>query len=289
MCSPLKRSNTRPRASRYRYVIGCRGAYLGGRSHLANRGRKSSCLILPAKVDLCNAKYARLSNHARQLVPCRRHAENAVFHVPYIGVGHPSQKHTGRGGARNSRLRVTSEIGVRQAGMLIQAAQRSVGLGLPLNRFITIHWEALGVSAEGLVAANGKFLNQYRRYMANRGYQGAYLYVHENAAGKGRHTHILAYVPYELIPELTHFQLEWLQSISGNPYKAKAIKSEPVGPHKTTYERAYELYTVNLYEAVDYVLKGASKEARAIYGIWRDRRQGTIMGKRCGCSVNLTK
>lgn len=173
--------------------------------------------------------------------------------------------------------------------MLIQAAQRSVELDLPLNRFITIHWEAIGVSAEGLVAANGKFLKQYSRYMANRGCQGAYIYVHENAAGKGRHTHILAFVPHKLIPELTQFQLVWLQSISGNPYKAKAIKSEPVGPHKTTYERSYELYTVNLREAVDYVLKGASKEAHAMYGIWRDRRQGKILGKRCGCSVNLTK
>lgn len=113
MFSPLKRSNMRPRASRYRYVIGSRGGYSGGRSHLANSGRKSSCLKLPAKVDLCHFKSASLSNCDRQLRPYRRLAENAVSPAPYIGVGHPPQKHSGRGGARNSRLRVTSEIGVR--------------------------------------------------------------------------------------------------------------------------------------------------------------------------------
>lgn len=189
-----------------------------------------------------------------------------------------------RGGARNRADRAGCSLTTKQIAGLTAAELMARRIGLPLNRFITVHWEAAGVPLEGMVKATGRFVGQLTEWLRRRGHRTAWLWVHENGDGVGAHCHLVAHVPPELVAELTSAQKRWLSKIAGRPYRAKAIKSIPIGGRLGLEAHNPDLHLANLETVVAYV----TKQAVAASTTTRFHEPGgRVIGKRCGNSQNI--
>jgi len=123
--------------------------------------------------------------------------------------------------------------------------------------------------------------------LARHGSMTAWLWVHENGHNKGGHCHLLAHVPADHIKRLSGLQKGWLRRITGNPYRKRVIHSDPIGGRLGLEVGNPALHAVNLEVALGYVLKGASDEAAAQFGLERLESGGRVIGKRCGTSQNI--
>lgn len=196
-------------------------------------------------------------------------------------------RNMGRGGARNSAGRESYELSVAQVGNLTSAARHADAIGLPLNRIITIHWEAAGVALEDMAKATGRFTDLMAKALARHGSRTAWLWVHENGDGKGGHCHMLAHVPAGLVSIMVKRQMGWLRRITGRPYRVRVIRSDPIGRRLGLEIRNPALHAENLDVLVSYVLKGTNEEVALDFGLKRFEHGGYIIGKRCGTSQNI--
>ncbi|WP_157799410.1 hypothetical protein [Qipengyuania seohaensis] len=183
------------------------------------------------------------------------------------------------GGARNSANRTSDYLTPKKAQKLIEAAHRAIQIGRPLNRHITIHWEAAGLSDREAMQATTAFLKYLREWL--RG-DTAYLWVRENGEGKGSHVHILAHVPRGKAMSGAISQ-RWIRRCTGKPYQRDLIHTRKVrgSDHPDSL-----LYTENFGTVFSYDLKGAEPSVTMALG--REHKPGgTIIGKRCGTSRNI--
>jgi hypothetical protein len=170
----------------------------------------------------------------------------------------------------------------------LRAAERHAeAIGLPFNRMVTIHWQAAGVPLEGMAKATGRFLDLMTRALARHGGATAWLWVHENGVRKGGHCHLLAHVPTDLVPLVARLQRGWLRRITGGAYRARVIRSKPIGGRLGLETGNPDLHAVNLGEALSYVLKGACSAAAVHFDLERLEPGGRVIGKRCGTSQNI--
>jgi hypothetical protein len=160
-------------------------------------------------------------------------------------------------------------------------------IGLPFTRMLTIHWEAAGVPLAGMAKATSRFLDLLTKALARHGSQTAWLWSHEAGDRKGGHCHLLAHVPAELVSTLTRLQRGWLRRITGQAYRARVIRSKPIGGRLGLETGNPDLHAINLEAALGYVLKGASPEAASCFGLDRLEPGGRVIGKRCGTSQNI--
>ena len=194
---------------------------------------------------------------------------------------------TGRGGARNRADRESHALATAQIAKLKAAERHSRQIGLPFTRMISIHWEAAGVPLSGMADATGSFTDRMTKALARRRSATAWLWVHESGEGKGGHCHLLAHVPAELVPVIVKLQRGWLRLITGNPYRARVIHSDPIGGRLGLEVGNPDLHLANVEAALAYVLKGASREAATRFDLHRLEPGGRIIGKRCGTSQNI--
>jgi len=85
---------------------------------------------------------------------------------------------TGKGGARNRADRTSYELSAAQIANLKAAARHAAAIGLPLNRMVTIHWEAAGVPLAGMAKATGRFTDLLAKALTRHGSKSAFLWVH---------------------------------------------------------------------------------------------------------------
>lgn len=206
--------------------------------------------------------------------------------LPYRVVAHDRgfSPLPGRGGARNRADRVTTALSEGDVGKLLGAKERSLQVGLPFNRFTTVHWDAAGV-ADG-PKATGRLLKLIGDWLRSRGRQAAFLWVREDGPNKGAHVHILLHLPPDLAEAFNGCQRRWLKAC-GARWRKGVLKTEIIG---RSYQQALgggDDYLANLSRTVDYVLKGADHRTRERFGIMRCEDGGSVVGKRCGVSQNL--
>jgi hypothetical protein len=198
---------------------------------------------------------------------------------------------TGRGGARNRADRESHALTAAHIGNLKAAERHAEKIGLPFNRMITIHWQAARVPLAGMANATYRFTDLLTKALARHGSRTAWLWTHENVPGNGHdeggHCHLLAHVPAALVPVVTGLQRGWLRRITGQPYRARVIRSKPVGGLLGLETGNPDLHAVNLETVLAYVLKGASPEAASQFGLERLESGGRVIGKRCGTSQNI--
>ncbi len=204
-----------------------------------------------------------------------------------IGVAAHSPCSTGRGGARNSATRESKALSTAHLGNLIAAARHAEAIGLPLNRMITIHWEAAGVPLSDMAKATGRFTDLLAKALRRRGSRTSFLWVHENGDGKGGHCHLLAHVPAALVRHVAGLQKAWLRRITGRPYRARVVHSRPIGGRLGLERDNPELHAINLEAALAYLLKGAGEDAGEQFALHRLEPGGRVIGKRCGTSQNI--
>lgn len=156
-------------------------------------------------------------------------------------------------------------------------------IGLPLNRFITLHWQAAGLPLEDMADATGRFKEQLTRWLARRGHRTAWIWVHENGGVEGGHCHFLVHVPPECVADLIAAQKRWLRKITGRPYRAKVVKSVPIGGRLGLEASNPELHLANLEKVMAYVIKQADAVATSQF----HQPGGRVIGRRCSTSQNI--
>lgn len=204
-----------------------------------------------------------------------------------LGVAAHLSCSTDRGGARNRADRESHALTAAQIANLGAAERHARAIGLPFTRMITIHWQAAGVALADMVKATGRFVDLLTKALARNKSKTAWLWTLENGDRKGGHCHLLVHVPATLVSLLTRLQKGWLRRITGKPYRARVIRSEPIGGRLGLETGNPELHAINLAAALGYVLKGASLEAAFTFGLERLEPGGRIVGKRCGTSQNI--
>ena len=204
-----------------------------------------------------------------------------------LGVAGHLPCSTNKGGARNRADRTSDALTTAQIANLTAAERHSRAIGLPFTRMITIHWQAAGVALADMVKATGHFLDLLTKALARHKSKTAWLWTLENGDRKGGHCHLLVHVPAALVSLLTRLQKGWLRRITGKAYRARVIRSEPIGGRLGLETGNPELHAVNLADAFGYILKGANSEAAAKFGFTRLESGGRIIGKRCGTSQNI--
>lgn len=204
-----------------------------------------------------------------------------------LGVAPDLPRSTGRGGARNRSDRESRALSAAHVANLIAAARHAGAIGLPLNRMVTIHWQAAGISLTGMAKATGRFTDLLAKFLARHKSGSALLWTHEGGDRKGGHCHLLAHVPAGLVPEITGRLRGWLRLISGQQYRKGVILSRPIGGRLGMETGNPELHAVNLEAALSYVLKGASAKAAAQFDLALLEPGGRVIGKRCGTSQNI--
>lgn len=183
------------------------------------------------------------------------------------------------GGARNTASRTSGYLTPIKALYLIEAAHRARKLGRPLNRHITVHWEAAGVPDSMAMAATTAFLKAYRDWL---GGETGYLWVRENGVGKGSHVHIVAHLPTGRRWHGMRAR-RWIERITNEAYRAGTIQTRQIAG---AGDPQGHLYAANLNTVLAYVLKGVEPHVAEQLGI-AHQSGGSVIGKRCGTSRNI--
>lgn len=172
---------------------------------------------------------------------------------------------------------------------LHQAAFHAMMVGLPLNRFVTIHWERGGLT-DRFHVATGRFLKLAQDWLRVRGHQTAFVWVRENGEPAGEHVHILLHVPPAMARDFSHRQRGWLKACGVGRYRKGVIRSKSVGRsyrHAVVGVQAGECYAGQLARVLGYILKTADAETRRRLGIKYVESSSRMEGKRAGTSQNL--
>lgn len=167
----------------------------------------------------------------------------------------------------------------RQVDHVLRATQFAAFIGLPLNRFVTINWEAAGLPDS--CRATGSFLKSVADWLRRNGATTAYVWVQERGHRVGQHVHILLHVPPRLVRRFSRRQRGWLTAAGAKLHKG-FIKSRPVGRsygHSTT--PSWEDYHLNLRRVASYLVK----EAPVVVG--GRGSTSVVRGKRCSTSQNI--
>ena len=185
-----------------------------------------------------------------------------------------------RKGRRSTSLRT------KDCENLILAAEHAIRIGKPLNRMLTVHFDAAGISDP--VKATGQLLKLMGDWLRCNNSAITAVWVREAGAAKGEHVHILLSVPPPILGSFTRMQRGWFKKI-GAAWKRGVYKSRPIGgSHKLAFSKtSTNLYQQALTGALHYLLKGADYEARAAHCISKRGDGGELWGKRCSTTENI--
>jgi hypothetical protein len=194
---------------------------------------------------------------------------------------------------------VTAALSLQQARGLVAAVAHAERIGLPMNRLVTLHWGAMGLSDADAGRALARVLKLWREALAAMGQPFACVWVRENDDGdgsKGSHVHILAHVPRVAGGGFLSRLRAWVRIAAGGRYHRKSGRVVgPVYVKGAVFTRriggklavAPGVHAVNLAEALGYLLKGADKQAVEFLALSRREPGGRVTGKRCGWSENI--
>lgn len=169
---------------------------------------------------------------------------------------------------------------------LLLAAEHAIRIGKPLNRMLTVHFDAAGISDP--VKATGQLLKLIGDWLRCNNTAITAVWVREGGHAKGEHVHILFGIPPNKVTAFNRMQRGWFKRI-GAAWKKRAYKSRPIGgSHKLAFsEESTNLYQQALTGALHYLLKGADAKARAAHGISKCGDGGELWGKRCSTTENI--
>lgn len=169
---------------------------------------------------------------------------------------------------------------------LLLAAEHAIRVGQPLNRMLTVHFDAAGISDP--VKATGQLLKLMGDWLRCNNTAITAIWVREAGASKGEHVHILLSVPPPILRSFTRMQRGWFKRI-GAAWKRGVYKSRPIGgSHKVAFsEASTSLYQQALTGALHYLLKGADERARSAHRIGKRGDGGELWGKRCSTTENI--
>ena len=169
---------------------------------------------------------------------------------------------------------------------LLFAAEHAIRIGKPLNRMLTVHFDAAGISDP--VKATGQLLKLMGDWLRCYNTAITAVWVREAGASKGEHVHILLSIPPPILRSFTRMQRGWFKKI-GAAWNLGVYLSRPIGgSHKVAFsEASRDLYQQAITGALHYLLKGADAKARSAHRISKRGDGGELWGKRCGTTENI--
>lgn len=203
-----------------------------------------------------------------------------------LGANKDSILGAGQAGV-GSKVRSTTAISYRDAANLLDAAAFAAAIGIPLNRFLTVHTEAGG--ATDALKARARLAKLMHDWVRSKGGRFAHVTVRESGEGKGEHFHMLLHVPAALRDGFNRRQARWLR-LAGLRRARGVAYTRPIGrsyyygggDHLTA-----KRYADNLAEALGYLLKGTDSKAAHRLRLQRIKDGGALRGKRCFHSENI--
>jgi hypothetical protein len=192
------------------------------------------------------------------------------------------------GGKRNKRDRLGHALPLAKAQTIIGAAYRARAIGLPFNRHVTVHWNALGVSDANAAEATGRLVKLAKDWVRTKGQQFACAWVRENEGKNGRkgsHLHLLCHCPDGL--PIGRMWRRWLRKITDKPYRLGGVHTSRIGGTLNCHRNSPATYAANLDVVLAYVLKGVSPADAVALGLPSQQNGGAIIGKRAGWSQNI--
>jgi hypothetical protein len=178
--------------------------------------------------------------------------------------------------SRRLRYRKLDGLKPQQVHMLHQADAVASQLGLPLNAFASLYWEATFPGAAAMASTFKLGMKRMGQWLRDNGVRFAYVYVHENPDDAKPNSHVLVHVPAKLIRAFKAKCPDWFDALDGG------VK---VDPRNDAQRRAKGLGT-----RLQYMAKGADDFTCRIYGGRRARGgQGPIPFKRAGVAQLLSK
>jgi len=164
------------------------------------------------------------------------------------------------------------------------ASRHALTIGLPLNRFVTINWEAAGVG-DG-VRATGRFLKHAQDWLRRLGHRLAYVWVQERGSRIGQHVHILLHVPPACVRRFGQLQRGWLRASRAILSKG-VVKTRPVGrDYAAALREENGGYLRDLERVLRYVMKQSARRAGPETLLW-GTSGSFVLGKRCSTSENI--
>jgi hypothetical protein len=198
----------------------------------------------------------------------------------------------------------TETLSKSQVRAVIGGASRSIALGVPLNRFVTVHWGALLVSERNSFKATQNLLRRARDWLRDHGAVVAWVWVRETSQQepeKGAHVHWLLHLPERLRVAFLRRLRGWVLASAGNAvaYKARAFQSRSVG-NVGCGNRSPDTHRANLRAVVGYMVKemavcDSKIASEGLSGIWarvgteslKCEPGGLVSGKRAGATRGL--
>lgn len=188
--------------------------------------------------------------------------------------------------AARIRSRESHSLTLRDVGNLTIAAQFANRIGLPLNRHSIAHFGLLGLDDPEGFRALQHLLSLMRNWCWRKGESFAYIWVRENVE-RGPHAHILSHIPARVESTYARLQWRWMKKVCDGRYSRGAFFSRPIAGWRAFQRGETAVFERNQKTAINYVLKGADKEAQNLHGITAPKDGGRIIGKRCGTSQNI--
>lgn len=183
----------------------------------------------------------------------------------------PAARTGKHGGARNQRGRSTMALTERQCRDQIAAAQLSMAMGLPYNRWITIAWEKGGIDARDAVQATGQFVKLAREWVQSQEGQMPWQWTQERGRKLGAHVHMLLHVPPELDPLFGTLPKRWVKRLLPGRYVAGVlhVRKLPTGQNEASNPAVADAIIMG---KVHYMLKAAPVTLESKLAMERYRR-----------------
>jgi hypothetical protein len=232
---------------------------------------------------------------------------NGTFRLPRLGAEAPNNRH-----------RASAAISAAKAKDLADAVEHAGVIGLPLVKFITIHFAVAGL-AETIrpQEAVGKFLKLASQWLRSKGHGFAYVWVLERVTSIREHVHLMCSCPDALAAEFNRkANGVWMEKAGmltarearkrakAQGRDSKAIEIERIGlrgyhPSTADWQRAYRNQVTG---TLLYHLKGIDPDQfpanddgdcviRTSSGatlVIKPEHEGTIFGRRCSRSENIS-
>jgi len=184
------------------------------------------------------------------------------------------------------RRRRSTHLKARECDNLLLAAEHAFKIGAPLNRFLTIHFDAAGIIDP--VQAVGRLLKLIGDWLRCYNSELTAIWVRETDYREGEHVHILLSIPPNKIVGFSKLQRGWFVRI-GAAWKRGVYKAKAIGG---SYGAAFNPLAADLYQqaltgTLHYLLKGADNKARAKFRLTRSADGGELWGKRCSTTENI--
>jgi hypothetical protein len=169
--------------------------------------------------------------------------------------------------APNTRDTASAALSLAKAIGLGEAAEHATLIGLPLNVFVTIHFEAAGLRGDYRAQdAISRYLRLAGQWLRTQGVQNTYIWILEHATGTGEHVHILMHCPPWL---LRAFKVKaegvWMEKAGMLPRRQRrnGIEIERVGPrgyHPATHT-GHDSHERQLFGVLRYHLKAIDRDS----------------------------